>query len=266
MKKIRGLALVLVVGWMAYGVMPVLAEEINVVGTGAGAALFDALGKAFTKSNPSITIGVPKSIGSGGGMKAVGTDEALVGRVSRGINDKEKEYNLTYLPIAKIPVVFFTHKSVGIKNVSAKQICSIYAGETSNWKLVGGKDSDIRVVRREDGDSSLDVLLKSFPGFKDITITTKSKTALNDQEAVEGVLRKEGSIGFGSFDNTKSIDAITLTIDGKAPSDAAYPYFGTLALIFKEKNKAGSIAKFAEFAKSKAAADHQRGRWVAVLG
>lgn len=253
MKQLKILALVLVAVWMTYGVTPISAEEINIVGTGAGMSLLEAVAKAFTKANPNITVNIPKSIGSGGGIKAVGTDQAVIGRVSRGINEKEKEYQLTYVPFTKLPIVFFTHKSVKIKSLSPQQICSIYSGNVTNWKLVGGIDSAIWVVRREDGDSSLDVLLKSFPGFKDIAITTKSKTALNDQETIEAVQRKEGSIGFGSFDNTKNIEAITLTIDGKAPTDAAYPYFGTLALIFKEKNKAGSIAKFADFVTSKAA-------------
>jgi phosphate transport system substrate-binding protein len=253
MKRIRMLVLVLVSVWMVYGVTPIFAEEINIVGTGSGVSLLEALGKAFNKMNPNIMLSVPKSIGSGGGIKAVGTDQAVIGRVSRGINDKEKEYQLTYLPFAKLPIVFFTHKGVKTKSLLPQQICSIYEGKVTNWKLVGGKDSAIWIVRREDGDSSLEVLLKSFPGFKDITITTKSKMALNDQEAIEAVQRKEGSIGFGSFDNAKNADLITLTIDGKAPSDAAYPYYGTLALIFKEKNKTGAIAKFAEFATSKAA-------------
>ena len=253
MKQLKILALVLVAVWMVYGVTPILAEEINIVGTGAGMATLEGLAKAFNKVNPDVTVYVPKSIGSGGGIKAVGADQAVIGRTSRGINDKEKEYQLTYLPFAKLPIVFYTHKGVKIKSLSPQQICSLYDGKTANWKLVGGSDSTVWIVRREEGDSSLEVLVKSFPGFKDITITSKSKMALNDQEALEAVQRKEGSIGFGSFDNTKNTDVTTLTIDGKAPTDAAYPYFGTLALIFKEKNKSGSIAKFADFVKSKAA-------------
>ena len=253
MKQLKMLALLLAAVWMSYGVTPISAEEINIVGTGAGVSLLEALGKAFNKMNPNITVSVPKSIGSGGGIKAVGIDQAVIGRVSRGINDKEKEYQLTYLPFAKLPIVFFSHKGVKIKSLSPQQICSIYDGKVTNWKLVGSRDSGIWVVRREEGDSSLEVLLKSFPGFKDITITSKSKMALNDQEALEAVQRKEGSVGFGSFDNTKNTEVITLTIDGKAPTDAAYPYCGTLALIFKEKNKAGHIAKFADFVTSKAA-------------
>lgn len=253
MKQLRILALVLVVVWMVYGVTPISAEEINVVGTGAGMSLLDALAKAFSKNNPNIIVNVPKSIGTGGGMKAVGTDQAVIGRVSREIKDNEKEYQLTYLPFAKLPVVFLTHKGVGIKSLSPQQICSIYAGKITNWKLVGGRDSDIRVVRREDGDSSLEVLLKSFPGFKDITITPKSKMSLSDQETCEAVQGREGTIAFGTYDNMKNIEVIVLTIDGKAPSDAAYPYYGTLAVIFKEKNKTGNIAKFVDFVTSKAA-------------
>jgi len=252
MKQLRILALVLAVVWMAYGVTSISAEEINIVGTGAGMSLLDALAKAFSKNNPNIIVNVPKSIGSGGGIKVVGTDQAVIGRVSRGIKDNEKEYQLTYVPFAKLPVVFVTHKGVGIKSLSPQQICSIYDGKVANWKLVGGRDSDIRVVRREEGDSSLEVLVKSLPGFKDVTITPKSKMTLSDQETCEAVQGKEGTIAFGTYDNMKNVEVITLTIDGKAPSDAAYPYYGTLALIFKEKNKTGNIAKFVDFVTSKA--------------
>lgn len=255
MKRLRIVALVLVAVWMAYGVTPISAEEINIVGTGAGMSLLEALGKAFSKNNPNIIVNVPKSIGSGGGVKAVGTDHAVIGRVSREIKDKEKKYHLTYLPFAKLPIVIVTHEGVGIKNLSPQQICSIYAGEITNWKRVGGRDSDIRVVRREEGDSSLGVLVKSLPGFKDITITPRSKMSLTDQETCDTIQNRERTIGFGTYDNMKDIDVITLTIDGKAPTDADYPYCGTLALIFKEENRVGSIAKFVDFVRSEAAHD-----------
>ena len=106
MKQLKILALVLVAVWMAYGVTPIWAEEINIVGTGAGVSLLEALGKAFNKMNPNITVSVPKSIGSGGGIKAVGTDQAVIGRVSRGINDKEKEYQSDLSSFCKTPSCF----------------------------------------------------------------------------------------------------------------------------------------------------------------
>jgi phosphate transport system substrate-binding protein len=87
-----------------------LAEEITIVGTGSGTAILKAIGEAFSQENPGITITVPKSIGSGGGIKAIGRDEYLLGRVARGIKEKEKPYGLTYVSYAKMPIVFFVNK------------------------------------------------------------------------------------------------------------------------------------------------------------
>jgi phosphate transport system substrate-binding protein len=226
------------------------AEEVTVVGTGSGAIIIEKLGTAFAQNNPGVTVEVPPSIGSGGGIKAVGTDQAAVGRIARGLKETEKEYGLTYTPILKLPIVFFAHKSLGVNALTAQQACDIYSGKITNWKEVGGPDADIRVIRREDGDSSLDVLLKSLPGFKDITITSKCKTTLSDPETCEMVQAKEHTIAFGTYANAKEVDATILAIDGKSPTDISYPYVGTLALVYKEKNKTGNIGKFIEFVTS----------------
>lgn len=239
--------------------VPAMAEEITIVGTGSGAEILEGLGKAFAKANPGVTIAIPKSIGSGGAIKAAGTDAAQIGRVARGINDKEKPFGLTYLPIAKMPIVIMTHKGVGVKNLSPQQICDIYSGKIANWKEVGGQDGVIRVIRREDGDSSLDVLLKTLPGFKDITTTTKSKTTLSDPETVELAEKTPGAIAYGTYPNAKVSKVNVVTIGGKSAATSSYPYVGELALVFKGKNKNGNIAKFLDFATSSAAHEAIKG-------
>jgi phosphate transport system substrate-binding protein len=236
-----------------------LAEEISIVGTGSGTEIIEALGKAFAKANPGVTVAVPKSIGSGGGIKEVGTDKAPVGRVGRGIKDNEKSYGLTYLPVAKMPIVIMTHKGVGVKNLTAQQVCDIFSGKITTWNEVGGKEANIRVVRREDGDSSLEILQKSLPGFKTITITAKSKTTLTDAETIDLVAKTAGTISFGTYANTKVADVTTVMIGGKSAAAADYPYVGELALVFKDKNKTGNIAKFLQFITSSAAHDAIKG-------
>jgi len=238
--------------------LPAMAEEITIVGTGSGAAILKSIGEAYTQGHPGVTISVPKSIGSGGGIKAVGTDTNLIGRVARGLKDKEKPYGLTYVPYAKDPIVFMVHKTVGVTNLSVQQVCDIYSGTITNWKEVGGPDARIRVIRREDGDSSISVLLKTLPGFKDITITAKSKTAYSDPETTSLVEKKEGTIAFGTYGNAKAADVGIVTINGVSPNDAAYPYVGTLAFVFKEKNRTGAIADFVTFATSAASHDAVR--------
>ncbi len=239
--------------------VPVMAEEIQIVGTGSGAEILEHLGNAFAKANPGVTVSIPKSIGSGGAIKAAGTDAAKLGRVARGIKENEKSYGLTYLPVAKMPIVIMTHKGVGVKNLTVQQVCDIFGGKITNWKEVGGKEAVIRVIRREDGDSSLEVLQKTLPGFKTLAITTKSKTTLSDPETIELTAKTAGTISFGTYPNAKVSDVAAVTIGGKSPSAADYPYVGELALVFKEMSKTGNIAKFIEFTTSSAAHETIKG-------
>jgi phosphate transport system substrate-binding protein len=229
------------------------AEELTIVGTGSGTAILKAIGEAFSQTHPDVTIDIPESIGSGGGIKAVGKDEYTLGRVAREIKENEQEYGLTLVHVAKIPIVFFVNTSVTVKDLSVQQVLDIYSGKITNWKDVGGKDARIRVITREEGDSSLDVLLQSFPGFQDITITTKSKMTFSDPETEDAAEEYAGSIAYGTYANAKNTNAHILTVDGKSATAPDYPYVGMLALIFKEKNYTGNVKLFVEFATSEAA-------------
>ena len=251
MKKMLLLITMAAIAFLGAGTA--LAETITIVGTGSGAAVLKSMGKVFNAQHPDVKVEVPKSIGSGGGFKAVGTDKNVLGRVAREPNEKEKAYGLTYLPYAKNPIVFFVNPSVGIKDLTPKQVCDIYSGKITNWKDVGGPDAKIRVIRREEGDSSLQVLRKSFPGFSEITLTKKSKTTFSDPSTCELVENKENTIAFGTYANARNHNVNILTIDGKKVSDPDYLYVGTLALVFKDKNKTGHVDKFIDFATSKAA-------------
>jgi phosphate transport system substrate-binding protein len=231
---------------------PAAAEELNIVGTGDGMSMLKAVGDAFAKANPGLTVAVPDSIGSGGAIKAVGGGEQKIGRVARAINDKEKAYNLSYQPLAKIPVVFFTHKSVKLAGLTPAQAADVYSGKVKNWSEVGGPDARIRVIRREDGDSSLSVL-RQLPEFKSIEITSQSKTATSTAENVDAVVQAEGAIGFGPYSAALAQQANVLKLGDKAALDAGYPVFVSLALIWKEEAKTAGIQKFLEFVKTPAA-------------
>ena len=258
MKKIITLIAAMVMGVTLSH--PVMGEEmITIVGTGSGMAVLDAVGEAFTLNNPGIGITVPDSIGSGGGIKAVGRDRSKIGRIAREIKAKEKHYGLTYVPFAKMPIVFFVTKSIRIRGLTTKQVRDIYSGKITNWKDVGGKDARIRVVRREPGDSSLKVLLASFPGFADITLTSKSKTTFSDPKTCQFVESKVDTIAFGTYINARNYNVNILSIGGKYATDTDWPYVGTLALIYKEMNNRGNIKKFVEFASSAGAHDAIKG-------
>lgn len=233
---------------------PVKAEEITIVGTGSGPLILKEIGKAFRQQNPDITINVPRSIGSGGGIKAVGNDEYLIGRVARGIKDNEKHYNLTYLPIARVPIVFYVNPNVPVDNLTNEQIIGIYSGKIFDWREVGGHNARIKVVRRQEGDSSLSVLLQSFPHFKDSPITEFSKTTYSDPDTIELVEKTPDTIAFGAYSDVMKRKVAVLKMDGVSAIDSAYPYYGVFALVFKEKNRTGGLKAFIDFAASPATA------------
>src|SRR5256885_15697059 len=67
------------------------AGDLSVVGTGDGIDLLRALGAAYTADHPDTNVVVPPSIGSGGGVAAVGADKEVLGRIARPRSDSAKE-------------------------------------------------------------------------------------------------------------------------------------------------------------------------------
>jgi len=236
-------------------VAPVRAETITIVGTGDGVLVLKNIGRAFSEIYPDVIIKVPPSIGSSGGIKSVGQDKYLIGRVGRPIKEKEKNYGLEYVPYAKLPVVFFVNKNVTVTALTFDQINDIFRGKITNWRDVGGGNLKIRIIRREQGDSSLGFLKQSFPGFDDVTITENSRMTLYNSENINMVSTVSGAIGFGPYAGVLKAGLKSLSVNGYKPTSLNYPTFGTIGLVFKAKNRKGSIAQFIEFVTSKLAFD-----------
>jgi len=229
------------------------AEELSIVGTGDGFVIVSALAKAFNDTHGAKTVLIPPSIGSSGGIKAVGNGQFALGRVARRIKDREKGYGLTYMAFAKFPIVFFVNESVAVDSLTTDQVVQIFAGNIKNWREVGGDDEKIRVVRREDGDSSLQNLRKTLPGFGQIAITVKSKTTTTTQDNFAIVAELPRAIGFGPYPDALQSPVKVLRIDGKMPTAPGYASFTELALVYKAENMTGLVAEFIEFLKTDAA-------------
>ncbi|MGI8526889.1 MAG: PstS family phosphate ABC transporter substrate-binding protein [Pseudolabrys sp.] len=236
-------------GWIYCALSPASAEtaKLDIVGTGDGMEVLRALGSAFSEQHKSVDVVIPPSIGSGGGIAAVGSGKSILSRVARKLTDAEIASGIRYQPIARLPASFFTHPGAGVTSVTSAQLLDIYAGRVTNWKELGGNDLRIRVVRREDTDSTLAVLRASMPGWKDLAITEKSKTATTTQEAVETTRDVPGAIGFGPFHKSLERGLTVLKIDGHQPTDDGYPSSVELALIFTEKTLTPDARDFVNF-------------------
>jgi len=220
------------------------AADLSVVGTGDGIDLLRALGAAYTADHPDTNVIVPPSIGSGGGVAAVGANKEILGRIARPLSEPEKEAGLVAVPVFRLPSAFFVHRSAGVSTLSSDQLAEIYRGKITNGRDVGGQDVRIKVVRREDVDSTLLVLRQSMPGWKDLAITEKSKTAVTTQDCIETVKEVPGAIGFGPFTKALEMELAVLKVDGHYPTDAKYPSAVTLAFVYKESTVTPDAKRF----------------------
>jgi phosphate transport system substrate-binding protein len=246
---VLAIAIVTAMGLTAQAQTQAQTRTLEVVGTGDGIDLLRAVAAGFNEQNNTVRIEIPASIGSGGGIAAVGSGKSVLGRVARTLSDAEVASGIVYEPLARLPSAFFVHPGVGISGVTSEQLLGIYSGKISNWKELGGADQRIRVVRREDTDSTLIVLRASMPGWHDFEITDKSKTATSTQEAIETVREVAGAIGFGPYSKPLDQGLTVLRIDGRHPTDLEYPSSVVLALIHLNTiSDAGALAflKFVE--------------------
>lgn len=226
------------------------AEGLAVVGTGDGIEMLQALATAYNAQAAGSRIAVPPSIGSGGAVAAVGGEREKLGRVARPLTQAEKAQGLVEVPLVRIPSAIFVHRDAGVTGLTHDQVAAIFSGKVENWSALGGPDLKIRVVRREETDSTLAVLRASMPGWRDLVLTSRSKTATTTQDAIETVRQTPGAIGFGPFSPTLAQDMTVLTIDGRAPQEPGYPSAVTLALIYKAATRDEAAAAFLAFATS----------------
>src|SRR5262245_12834992 len=197
--------------FLVFASSPSLAmSELPVVGTGDGIELLRVLGAAYTADNPDTVVVVPPSIHSSGGVAAVGSNKEVLGRIARPLSESERAAGLISVPVFRLPAAVYVHPSAGVTDLSGKQLADIYAGTVSNWREVGGNDLRIKVVRREEVDSTLNVLRATMPGWKGLAITEKSKTATTTQDGVDTVRTVEGAIGFGPYSNELETNLVVL--------------------------------------------------------
>jgi phosphate transport system substrate-binding protein len=223
------------------------AGELPVVGTGDGIEVLRVLGAAYTADHPQTVVRVPPSIHSSGGVAAVGSNKEVLGRIARPLTESEKAAGLVAVPVFRLPAAIYVHPTAGVTNLTAKQLTDVYSGAVTNWRDVGGGDLRIKVVRREDVDSTLNVLRSTMPGWNNIVITEKSKTATTTQDGVDTVKAVEGAIGFGPYTRELEDNLVVLRIDGRYPTDRDYPSAVTLSIIYKDSTLTPEARQFVEF-------------------
>ena len=173
-----------------------------------------ALSESFMANNSDTTL-TYNPTGSGSGITAVQEGTCDIGLSSRALKDEEKAAGLKETILAYDGIAIIVHPDNPVSDLTIEQIAQLYTGEITNWKDVGGNDTEVVLIGREAASGTRD-------GFESIT-GTKEKCQYRQEltstgDVITAVSQNPDAIGYASLASIKdSVKA--LNVDGVTPGE-----------------------------------------------
>ena len=218
--------------------------------------VISTLSEQFMNDNGGITVTYDPT-GSGTGIEAVKNGSTDIGLSSRKLKDSESGLTATTVALDGISII--VNKDSKVEDLTVEQIASIFTGEVTNWKDVGGDDLEISCIGRESGSGTRD-------GFESVTKTSdKCKLAqelTSTGAVISAVQNNKNAIGYASLsavDGQSGVKAVKVA-GGECSEatvlDGSYAIQRPFVLVTKDGVKFSDAAqKFFDYATSSAASD-----------
>lgn len=193
-----------------------LAGSITVKGSDTMVVLTQRWAEEFMKKNPAIKVQVTGG-GSGTGLASLINGTTDLAASSRPIKDAEVEklrgrFNVTgtETAVAKDGVTFYVHESNGLNSLTMEQLKSIYLGDVTNWKDVGGKDAPIVLYSRENSSGTYMFVKDNLLGGDDFAAA--AQTLPGTAAVVNAVSKEKNGIGYGGAAYAKGIKELKIKV------------------------------------------------------
>lgn len=221
---------------------------ISISGSTSVGPLMEKIQEKYEEENNNVTLEIQQN-GSGAGIKDVISGISEIGMSSRELKDEEKT-SVQGTTVAYDGIALLVNPENTVKNISLEDVKKIYTGEITNWKELGGDDSPIVVVSREEGSGTRDAF-QEIVGYKSEELT-KDATISDGSGAVKTtVAGNKNAIGFASFeyiDNTVkalSVNDIEPTAENVKAGD--YKISRPFILVTKEDTLTENGQKLMDF-------------------
>ena len=228
-----------------------LAGTVATDGSTSMEKVIGALGEAFENDHEGVTF-TYNPTGSGSGITAVAEGRCDIGLASRALKDEEKAKGLKETTLALDGIAVIVHPDNAVKDLDLETVAKIYTGEITNWKELGGSDSEIVLIGREAGSGTRD-------GFESITGTAEKclyrQELTSTGDVITSVAGNPAAIGYASLSSVK--DTVrALSVNGVTPTedtvkDGSYPVQRPFMLVTKEDKALSAVAQaFFDYATS----------------
>lgn len=229
-----------------------VSKSLLIGGAGAMVPLNQALAKAFIAHNKSVDIVVEQG-GSLQGLIAVKRGAIDLAAMTRDLTSEEDDESTHDFLIARGDVTIVVNKTSPVKSLTQQQVRSLFAGELTNWKQVGGPDAAVNVISRTRGSTTREFVEEIV--LEGGEVTTNAQEMETTKLLAASVAADPYAIGYvASKDRVGIAEVAALAIDGVTASRATvlsgrYPYIHSFSLLlYGELN--GLRFDFIKFARS----------------
>lgn len=218
---------------------PQEAEKIVIKGSTTVLPIAQKAQEAYLASNKGADISL-SGTGSGDGIKAIIEGSTDIANASRDMKQKEKDAaaaagkNIEAHVVAKDMIIPVVHPSNPVSEITVAQLKDIYMGKITNWKELGGADSEIVVISRDTSSGTYEVWEKKVMAkenvFADALLQASNGAVSN---AVSNNEKAIGYVGVGYLND--SIKG--LAVEGVEPKVENVDTFAIARPLFMFTNK-----------------------------
>jgi phosphate transport system substrate-binding protein len=219
--KTMAMAVVIVTAIVA---VPALfaGQSITIKGSDTMLQLGQRWAEMFMAKNSGTVVQVTGG-GSGVGLAALINGSTDICESSRPIKqseiDKLKErFNSpgVEIPVARDGLSVYLHESNPVKELTMEQLKSIYIGDITNWKDIGGQDARIIIYGRENSSGTYAFFKEHVLEGEDFAPQTQ--TLPGTAAVVNAVAKDKLSIGYGGAAYGKGIKFCAMKKDAASPA------------------------------------------------
>lgn len=224
-------------------------QTINVSGSGTVTSVLESIKNTFETEHPEIILNILESVGTTGGVEGVANGTLDVAAMARAPRSEETEQGLEYIEFGQAGVAFIVHPDNPVQELTQAQLKAMFAGEITNWSEVGGNDSPIVLLVRDEDESATIALREVL--FGDAPFPTTAAVMVSAGEMVIGIEGTPNGIGFGNLPGIRSRDSnvVPIAMDGILPSESNYAVLTPLGLGYL-KSQESSVKVFVDWVQS----------------
>ncbi len=199
------------------------AEKVTVSGSTTVLPLVEAAAETFNEQNNGCQVTVTGG-GTGSGITAAAEGRSDIAMASREVTsdeknkygDKFKQFDIGYdgIVIAISKPIY----DAGITGLTSDQVKKIYAGQIKNWKELGGPDSEIYAIAREQGSGTRDTFNEDIMGNKAAETPGVKTVTMGSAEAKTAITGSKSAIGYLGYSYASGGNMAPIKLDGVMPT------------------------------------------------